>query len=117
MIIEVWGPKAWRLIHCTAQSYPDNPREEDKHNYYEFYNNLPYILPCCICKEHFEEQLRTNPIKLGSQKELSYWLYDLHNNVNKMNKKKYSHMMKRINFIIINYMLKILINILYLSKN
>jgi hypothetical protein len=88
MIIEVWGPKAWRLIHCTAQSYPDKPTEEDKHNYYQFYHNLPYILPCCICKDHFLEQLKINPIKLGSQKELSFWLYDLHNNVNKMNKKK-----------------------------
>ncbi len=87
MNIEVWGPKAWRLIHCAAESYPDNPTQQDIHNYSEFFHNLPYILPCCKCKEHLEEQLKINPIKFSSKKELCYWLYELHNNINKLNKK------------------------------
>lgn len=93
-MINIWGPKAWKLIHCTAQGYPNEPNEQDVINYTEFYYRLPYILPCNICKEHFIEELKKNPIRkhLSSRKKLQAWLYDLHNIVNKqLNKNTLSY--------------------------
>ena len=93
-MINIWGPKAWKLIHCTAQGYPDNPTEEDKHNFKSFYYRLPYILPCSMCKDHFIDELRNNPIEehLSSRKNIKKWLYNLHNIVNKrLNKQVLSY--------------------------
>lgn len=88
-MINYWGPKAWKLIHCVAQNYPNEPTIIDKQYYTNFYHTIPYILPCKKCQYHFLKQLRNNPINnhLNSKKSLCAWLYKLHNNVNLSNNK------------------------------
>ena len=49
--------------------------------------SLPYTLPCSICAEHCQENLRTNPPRVENQEELSRWLVDFHNEVNRQTNK------------------------------
>jgi hypothetical protein len=86
-----WGPMTWKTLHCITYYYPNNPSDEIKKLYVDFfYNIVVAILPCPICQLHFLKQLRDNPIynHLHSRQSLSRWLVDLHNDVNKRNKKR-----------------------------
>jgi hypothetical protein len=85
---EIWGRQAWHFIHMVALSYPEKPSVEDRKNFMRFFNSLPYTLPCPICGEHFKENMKTVPPRMGSRKELFEWTVDMHNEVNKRNKKK-----------------------------
>lgn len=89
-MIQYWGPKTWKLIHCVGQNYPSNPTSEDKKKFIDFFHLIPYILPCHKCQFHLLKQYRDDSIYkyLGSKKNLNIWLYRLHNNVNKRLSKK-----------------------------
>lgn len=84
----VWGRQAWHFIHMVALSYPENPSDDDKKHYLGFLNSLQYALPCPICGEHFRENMEKYPPRLDSKREFFEWTVDLHNAVNRMNKKK-----------------------------
>ena len=50
-----------------------------------FFNTLQYVLPCKYCRQSlkiFYEELPIEPY-LKNKKKLSYWLYLIHNKVNK----------------------------------
>ena len=79
-----WGPDGWRLLHCIAIGYPENPSIKDKQIYSEFFTNLKYVLPCIYCRNSFTEYTDELNIMnyLNSKKDLFYWLYLIHNKVN-----------------------------------
>ena len=33
----IWGPHAWHFIHAVSFTYPLQPTQQDRENYYEFY--------------------------------------------------------------------------------
>ena len=79
-----WGPDGWRLLHCIALGYPENPTLKDKEIYSDFFINLKYILPCVYCRNSFTEytdELNINNY-LNSKHDIFYWLYLIHNKVN-----------------------------------
>ena len=84
----VWGPGAWTFLHSVTLSYPKKPNYLDKQRYSQFFHNLQFVLPCPNCQEHYQSNVRNNPIKLGSRDELVAWLVDIHNQVNRKNGKK-----------------------------
>ena len=89
-----WGPGAWKLIHYAALAYPENPTNEDKQNYMNFFTSLQYILPCPACAKNFKKNLEKFPLResLDNNKTLFQWTVDIHNEVNKeSNKKEYSY--------------------------
>lgn len=89
-----WGPSAWKFIHYVALKYPKNPTEEDKKQYFIFFHNLQFILPCDKCAKHFKDNLLKNPIQssLDNNKTLFKWTVDIHNMVNKdLNKKEVTY--------------------------
>jgi hypothetical protein len=89
-----WGPSAWSFIHYVALGYPDNPTENDKDNYKNFYYSLQYTLPCPKCAKNYQRHLKDIPIEeaLGNSSELFKWTIDIHNEVNKeLGKRKYSY--------------------------
>ena len=98
---EVWGPHAWIFLHSVTFDYPDKPTSEDKKNYKNFFNNLKFVLPCEMCRNHFHDNLKKFPLTdriLSSRKNLIEWLIDLHNGVNKFNNKptlKYQEVVKK----------------------
>ena len=92
MEAKIWGPHAWIFLHSITMAYPENPTEQDKKDYTNFFTNLHTILPCSICKTHYKDNLKKIPIQLNNRKELVNWLINIHNSVNKSNnKKQYSY--------------------------
>lgn len=85
---EIWGPHLWIYLHTLSYSYPEEPSSKERDEYNFFLESLKEVLPCEKCRIHYKEYLKKNEPKLGSRKELSEWMIDLHNNVNKMNKKR-----------------------------
>ena len=77
-----WGPPAWVLLHSIAFNYV--PNELNRETYRLFFENLQNILPCIYCRASYIEYISYVPISqfLDSSKELSLWLYQIHNLVN-----------------------------------
>lgn len=85
MLPEIWGPSAWKIMHAISFDYPINPTVLDKMNYYNFYNNLQYVLPCGKCRNNLADHYKNFPITqevLSSRENLIYYVIDLHNIVN-----------------------------------
>ena len=94
MLTKVWGPPLWYFLHSISFNYPINPTTEDKKNYYNFFLNLRYILPCKYCRENLKKNYQETKFSLKvfkNRQTLSNWVYDLHNHINIMlGKKVYS---------------------------
>ena len=91
MLTSVWGPSLWHSLHTISFNYPVNPTKEDKKNYYNLIDNLQYTLPCGICRKNLKNNLKKVPITMKTMKSrhtFSLWLYNLHEEVNKMLGKK-----------------------------
>jgi hypothetical protein len=81
----VWGPFFWHTMHLAALGYPKEPTYSEKRAAKEFYESLAYLIPCPVCKEHYADQLKKNPItpSLDTRKDLFLWTLNIHNIVNK----------------------------------
>jgi len=86
----IWGPSGWKFIHYISFGYPNNPTDEDKINYKNFYNNLQYVLPCKKCSINYNKNITEHPIDnhLEDRDSLVKWLIDIHNKVNEESNKK-----------------------------
>lgn len=76
-----WGPSGWRLLHLLTFTYdPVKQRNAVK----EFFEMLPYVLPCKFCRASLTEYMNQEPLEpaLQSKKKLTRWLYNIHNHVN-----------------------------------
>jgi hypothetical protein len=80
----IWGKHAWIFLHSVSMNYPDNPSNQDRKNYKDFFENLKYVLPCEVCKKHFTQHIYHNPIEpaLHSKRKLVEWVIEVHNQVN-----------------------------------
>lgn len=78
----LWGPLAWHFLHCISLTAPENIKTDA---YYTLFISLSDILPCNVCRDHYKTHLQRLPLKkcCGSRKQLSLWLFNLHNLVNK----------------------------------
>jgi len=80
-----WGPFYWHTIHITALGYPKEPTYAEKRAGKEFFESLLHLLPCPVCRVHYANHLKSNPISpsLDSREDLFRWTVNLHNTVNK----------------------------------
>ena len=88
---EIWGPHIWRTIHYISLGYPETPSLNDKQIYKNFIISLKDVLPCAMCRKHFNELLIKHPLTeqvLSSKTNLIKWCIDAHNIVNIQNNKK-----------------------------
>ena len=72
-------------------NYPVEPTEEDKKHYRDFMLNLQYVLPCKYCRMNLTNNYKTKPLDMCHMKNrdtFSRYIYELHENVNKMLNKK-----------------------------
>lgn len=93
LMVSVWGPVGWRYLHCVSFGFPVNPRAYDaekglvpgttENNYRVFFSLAGKTLPCRLCRESYEKFISDNPIRTGSRQELTRWLWEIHNMVNK----------------------------------
>jgi len=87
----VWGPPAWEFLHYVTLTYPNNPTEEEKNTYKNFFITLGNILPCFSCRVNYNNHQNKYPLNdnvLSSKMNLVKWLFNIHNEVNMMNNKK-----------------------------
>lgn len=87
----VWGPSMWHSLHTISFNYPVNPTEEQKRQYRNYILSLQNILPCGACRKNLKTNFRHLPLKMSNMKSrdtFSRYIYNLHELVNKMLKKK-----------------------------
>ena len=79
----IWGPSTWLYLHTLTLSYPDNPTNNDKYRFYNFFKNI--ILPCETCEKDFKMLIKQYPIEdnLSSKKDIVNWLINIHNIINR----------------------------------
>ncbi len=80
-----WGPSAWRFLHAITFAYPEDPSDEDKRAALDLFSSLERLLPCEACCKHYSSGCKRFPVigHVDSRENLSKWLVDLHNRVNK----------------------------------
>ena len=91
MLTSVWGPSMWHSLHTISFNYPVKPTKEEKTNYYKFFLSLKNVLPCKYCRLNYVKNLKAVPLTMNTMKNrhsLSMWLYELHEEINKMLGKK-----------------------------
>jgi Erv1 / Alr family len=83
----IWGPIYWKMFHYMTLTYPIVPTQNhiEKIKYF-FCELVPVILPCHVCRNHYQKNLDLNPLteETASIKfKLVMWLLNMHNYVNK----------------------------------
>ncbi len=83
---EVWGPFFWHTIHIAALGYPAEPTYADKKAAKEFYESLQRLIPCPVCRDHYQSHLSKYPLTpyLDRKSDLFRWTILMHNEVNTM---------------------------------
>lgn len=87
----IWGPAQWHMLHTISFNYPVKPTEEQKKQYRDYVLSLRDVLPCGACRKNLKTNLRRLPLKMSvmkSRDSFSRYIYNLHELVNKMLKKK-----------------------------
>ena len=80
------GPKLWKNIHNVALlEYPENPSDDDKMYYMNYYKDFWKVIPCLKCTVNYRKHFEELPITsyLESRTQLFEWTVLLHNIVNK----------------------------------
>lgn len=79
-----WGPSGWKLLHLITFSYEYSPTNVT--TYAQFFESLPFILPCKFCRASLTDYYREHPFRIGDKLidglDFRKWLYDIHNCVN-----------------------------------
>ena len=80
-----WGPFFWHTMHLVALGYSNQPTYAEKRAAKEFYESFTHLIPCPICKLHYTDHLKNNPItpSLDNRQDLFQWTVKIHNLVNK----------------------------------
>jgi len=87
----VWGPAVWHVLHTISFNYPVNPSLEQKKQYRNYVLSLQNVLPCGACRKNLKTNLKHLPLTMkhmDSRDTFSRYIYNLHELVNKMLKKK-----------------------------
>jgi len=81
---QIWGPIFWSTMHIASLAYSDEPTERQKKNMRNFYESFVDVLPCPICRHHYEENLKELPLDeaLESRMTLVMWVWNMHNKIN-----------------------------------
>jgi FAD-linked sulfhydryl oxidase len=89
----IWGPIFWSTLHIASLAYSDNPTERQKKNMKAFYESLIDVLPCPICRKHYEANLEEMPLDnaLESRMGIINWVFTMHNRINvQLGKREYT---------------------------
>jgi hypothetical protein len=87
----VWGPAIWHSLHTISFNYPVKPTLKEKKQYRDYVLSLQNVLPCGACRKNLKTNLKHLPLKMSdmeSRDSFSRYIYNLHELVNRMLKKK-----------------------------
>jgi len=88
-----WGPLLWTILHGLAEKTgkPISPiyAEDERRAWLQFFKLTGDIIPCHICKEHFQIYLREHPVDplrnlplISLNDWVRTWFWEVHNWVN-----------------------------------
>jgi Erv1 / Alr family len=74
-----WGPSGWRLLHLISFAGRGGARWQR-----QFFESLPYVLPCKYCRASLGTYMRELPFSsgAGAGAGTAKWLWAIHNKVN-----------------------------------
>ena len=78
----------WTYLHTMAAYYPEEPTDGMKQHVTNLLTSFPYLYPCPQCKDHMISYIDKYPIPTTNNRELSVWMCELHNDVNKWQGKR-----------------------------
>lgn len=86
----IYWNNLWYNLHYLGYKFPENPSETDFQQIRDFMEILSKTgLPCRICAHHLRIWLTNNNDEhLQTRDDLKHYFWELHNDVNKRNKKK-----------------------------
>ena len=70
-------------MHTLAAYFPDQPTVDESKAAVSFVQTLGMLYPCSHCAADLRESMADNPPRAGSRAELSVWLCEAHNRVNR----------------------------------
>jgi hypothetical protein len=91
MLTTVWGPSLWHSLHTISFNYPNHPTKKEKKEYKKFILQLKHVLPCKYCRLNLKTNFKCLPLldkHMKSRDTFSRYMYDLHELINKMLRKK-----------------------------
>lgn len=82
---EIFGPPFWFVLHNAAVNYPNNPTLPIRTGMKHILINLPIMVPCINCKEHFYTFLKNSNLDdaVSSKSKLFEFFWKIHNYVNR----------------------------------
>ena len=87
MSTPIWQPITWIVFHNITKNY----KEEYNSYYITFFETFKTIIPCKICRTHYNENLSKENMTIHgniNSNNIFNWTIDLHNVVNKQNHKR-----------------------------
>ena len=87
---KVWGPHAWFFLQSISLNYPENPTDNDKKIYKDFFLSLKNLLPCEKCRNHYNINLNKHNIDdyLTNNQTLLQWTLNIQNELKGENNNK-----------------------------
>lgn len=81
---DAFGPAFWFTIHNATTTYPNMPTKFVQDGMKQLISNMPLLIPCIACKEHFFTFLKTVDLNdvTSSKEKLFKFFIDVHNYVN-----------------------------------
>jgi hypothetical protein len=82
---DAFGPAFWFTIHNATTTYPNRPTAFVQDGMKNLIANMPLLIPCVTCKEHFFTFLKTSNLDMvtSSKENLFKFFVDVHNYVNR----------------------------------
>ena len=77
------GRHSWTLLHTLAAYFPEHPTAEQSETAVGFVHAMSMLYPCGHCAADFREGMEAHPPRAGSRADLSMWLCEAHNRVNR----------------------------------
>jgi|SaaInlV_165m_DNA_3_1040750.scaffolds.fasta_scaffold00498_21 hypothetical protein len=82
---DAFGPAFWFTFHNATTTYPNRPTIFVQDGMKKIIGNMPLLIPCLACKEHFFAFLKTVDLDqaTSSRENLFKFFVDAHNYVNR----------------------------------
>ncbi|XP_014671375.1 PREDICTED: FAD-linked sulfhydryl oxidase ALR-like [Priapulus caudatus] len=89
--IEELGRSTWSFLHTMAAYFPSKPSQQQQSEVHHFITTFSKFYPCPHCADDFRERLKEHPVDASSRRNLSRWMCEEHNVVNrKLGKKEFN---------------------------
>lgn len=76
------GRASWAYLHTLAAYYPDKPTKAQQDDMRQYITAYARWYPCGYCADRTSDEMVRKPPRVESQQAFSYWMCEIHNEVN-----------------------------------